>query len=494
VDTKLEGSDPLLGSRVADRYTVMRRIARGGMGVVYLAVQDGLQRTVALKIIRPDAARDPVMQKRFEREARLVSQLAHPNIVTVHDFGHMSDGSLYLAMEFVDGVGLREALRKRKFSVAESLPIVEAIAQALAKAHATGLVHRDLKPENVMLPASGVPAKVLDFGLAKPHDPDLVDEKLTRDGGFVGTPGYAAPEQTEGAPEHPRQDLYALGVVWFELLFGAHPFPAPSGMRQVARQLAEDPPDVDGKLPDLDPRAASLLRRLLARNPDDRPESANAVLAELAALRTTVVPAPAATSPAPPSPAESSRAKSAPTVNDRPTVAPQQQLKFLTAVDDTPSRLPWIVAGVVVVCGAAALALWPRSPPPAAIVDAGEVAAAPPVKHVVEKIEYVDVILDNIPTFTACEAVKLDVPGAELEHFRQLGRSWLRIPGMKAPQVAELLQGIGLVGDVPLVLEVKELEPDRVVLAAVKPEDASLIKHFAQDDVDGGEVSGGLTP
>src|SRR5688500_4893514 len=240
MDTVVEGPAPLLGARIAGRYTIMRRIARGGMGVVYLAVQEGLGRAVALKIIRREVAADPVTQKRFEREARAVSQLGHPAIVTVHDFGRTDDGALFLAMELIDGASLREALKlKGRFTFQETLPIVECIAAALARAHGAGVVHRDLKPENVMLPKAtasttgAVAAKVLDFGLAKPHDPELVDERLTKDGGFVGTPGYAAPEQAEGQPEAPTQDLYALGVVWCELLSGEHPFAAPTPMKMV---------------------------------------------------------------------------------------------------------------------------------------------------------------------------------------------------------------------------------------------------------------------
>ncbi len=504
MQTVVDGPDPLLGSKVAGRYTVMRRIAKGGMGVVYLAVQEPLGRTVALKIIRREAADDPVMQKRFEREAKAASSLSHPAIVTVYDYGRTDDGALYLAMEFVDGEVLRDLLNKKKrLGFAETVPIIEAVAQGLLRAHSSGVVHRDLKPENVMLPRQSasstgmVVAKVLDFGLAKPHDPDQVGENLTRDGGFVGTPGYCAPEQAEGAPEHPRQDLYALGVLWFELLAGEHPFAAPTPMKRVVRQINEEPPDLDQQhLEGLPHEAAVLIRALMARSPERRPESAQAVLDAIARWRA-----------APPAIA----------------VAPAPLTQKATVVE-TPARAvepghargrgPLLVVSgglVAALAGFGAVYLAQRNLDHAA-VDAGDaedpsvdahptlVAAPPPADT--------ELVLEDAPSFLAVKALK-DQLGGELGCALELvsytrAQSLLRIPPGHATDLADRLQGRALHSELPLVLEVRELSPTRLVLAAVRPEDASALPD-AGALLDGGALAdagpldavvapGGLSP
>jgi serine/threonine-protein kinase len=495
----VDGPDPLLGKKIAGRYTVMRRIARGGMGVVYLAVQEGLGRAVALKIIRREAAADPIMQKRFEREAKAASQLSHPCIVTVHDFGRTDEGELFLAMEFVDGEPLRDVLkRKKRLLFSETLPIVESICYALVRAHAAGVVHRDLKPENIMLPrmsasaAGSAVAKVLDFGLAKPHDQDQVEENLTRDGGFVGTPGYAAPEQTEGAPEHPRQDLYALGVVWFEMLQGAHPFAAPTPMKVVVRQLNEEPPSPEGM--DAPPQAAALIRSLLARRPEGRPDSAQAVLDALKLL----------SSPPTSTPGEALSFSGAETVDAVAPAAPAAPAADapLAAVPHTSDSLRvrrgnrsvvWLgaalaagVTGFVVIYGVsggfaasdAADAGAPLS------VDAGAAAAAdryvPP-----PRLFPVDVVVEGLPSFRALAAMRQTLPVSELVSYSP-AMSVLGVDVDSAAPIAEAWQGRALEHPVPLVLEVKELTPRRVVFVVVAPEDASQL-------VDGGVLKDGGT-
>jgi serine/threonine protein kinase len=251
----LDPPDPLVGAIVAGRYHVVRKLAVGGMGIVYEARQEPLGRRVALKVIRGDTS-DAVSRQRFEREARAASALQHPNVVVVHDFGvidgGVGDGGLFLAMEYVEGDTLREKLADAgRMPWDRSRAIVLQIARALDEAHSHQLVHRDLKPENVMLVVDGrsTSCKVLDFGLAKGTGHDALlrsgTNPLTRSGGFVGTPGYISPEVLDGADDHPRQDIYALGVVWWELLTGRHPFPAETPMKTLVRQMHEDPPVVD---------------------------------------------------------------------------------------------------------------------------------------------------------------------------------------------------------------------------------------------------------
>jgi serine/threonine protein kinase len=543
VDTKVEGPDPLLGSTVAGRYTVTRRIARGGMGVVYQAVQEGLGRAVALKIIRKDAAADPVMQKRFEREAKAVSSLSHPCIVTVYDFGRTDDGSLFLAMELVDGDVLRDVLkRKKKLGVVESLPIVEAIASALARAHASGVVHRDLKPENVMLPrvsgttTGAVAAKVLDFGLAKPHDENIAvvaDEHLTRDGGFVGTPGYTAPEATEGAPEDPRQDLYALGVVWHEMLSGEHPFAAPTPMKVVVRQLNEVAPSLSNVPPDI----AALVRSLLARNPDERPANAQALLDRIAVVKTQLLQSGAPARTPEPGPVSTSSGVQSllaslppehPTVDDRgpalslssaPTVvaakAPAASAPTPASTTSAASAasslgklallvlLAGAVGAVVVVAMTGGFAKLFHGDDAGAdagngteLVDNGD--AAP---RVLEPPRGVDIELTGVPTFTAFENLRDVLPTSGLVTYSK-ERAVLHLEVGDAAKLAELLQGRALQSDLPLVIEIKEMAPGRIVAVAVRPEEASALQD-AGALYDGGSIAdagpvvlvpGGLTP
>jgi serine/threonine protein kinase len=585
-ETMVEGPDPLLGATIAGRYTVMRRIARGGMGVVYLAVQEGLGRAVALKIIRREAASDPVMQKRFEREARAVSALGHPAIVTVHDFGRTDDGSLFLAMEFVDGEVLRDALRRKKrFAFVETLPIIENIASALARAHAAGVVHRDLKPENVMLPrqsattTGAVHAKVLDFGLAKPHDPDLQggpDEHLTKEGGFVGTPGYASPEQAEGAPESPRQDLYALGVLWFELLSGEHPFAAPTPMKVVVRQLHEEPPSLPpmsahGSLADVPPAAVALVRRLMSRRAEDRPDSAHVVLDEIARIRATLMTSvPSVTSTPPLAPGSVVRDASLDSQPDAPTLDGRAPSPLRASLDVAPPSAGVARGGVAAasvagasvagagVAGAgvaaAGVAETRATPPPparaggfmriavgaivAGAIGAVVVAAASGgldgllgtgapgtdatnadagVAHdalvdgdahsdvVIPRTQLrgVEVIIEALPSFKALHGVRAALPPSQLRGYTSGTASFIVLDAEAAGPLADQLQGFALHSDLPLVLEVKELGATRLVLTAVRPEDASALAD-AGALLDGGAIAdagdvdvvapGGLAP
>ncbi len=236
--------DPTLGRVVGGRYEVTSRIGRGGMGAVYVARQQLLDRDVALKLIRVDLAYDPEVVARFEREARAVARLQHPHIVVVHDFG-ADDGVLFLAMERLVGVVLGEELRRAgRLQLASALRITRDIASALACAHAAGVVHRDLKPDNIMLVVTDDRedhAKVLDFGIAKiagGSDPAVTTSRMV-----LGTPGFVAPEVIlHGMSDDPRTDLYALGMLLFQMLAGRAPFVATSAGGILIAQAAEDPP------------------------------------------------------------------------------------------------------------------------------------------------------------------------------------------------------------------------------------------------------------
>ena len=220
---------------------VLELIGHGGMGAVYKARQTSLDRLVALKIVRPEAAKDPTFAERFAREARALASLSHPSIVAVHDFGE-AGGKYYFIMEFVEGLNLRQVLQRGELQPREALAIVPQICDALQFAHDEGVVHRDIKPENVLLDTKGR-VKIADFGLAKLLDRASTEVTLTQTGQAMGTPHYVAPEQME----HPievdhRADIYSLGVVFYEMLTGELPigrFAPPSQKVQVDVRLDE---------------------------------------------------------------------------------------------------------------------------------------------------------------------------------------------------------------------------------------------------------------
>lgn len=269
--TPPSGSHPPLTGEIGNlqqhfpQYEILELLGRGGMGAVYKARQKNLDRIVALKVIPPDAAEDPTFAERFAREARALARLNHPNIVTVHDFGHQ--GVYYLVMEYIDGVNLRQTMRAGRLTPPEALAIVPQICDALQYAHDQGVVHRDIKPENVLLDRSGR-VKIADFGLAKLIGKGPDDYTLTRTQQVMGTPRYMAPEQIEKPTtvDH-RADIYSLGVVIYEMLTGELPigrFAAPSERVQ------------------LDVRIDQVVLRALEKEPDRRYQRASQVKTELA--------------------------------------------------------------------------------------------------------------------------------------------------------------------------------------------------------------------
>ena len=273
-------SESLIGKLVADRYRISRRLGAGGMGTVYVAVQEPLGREVALKVVRRELAKDPKTLERFRREAMSLSQAHHPHIVALYDFGELDEGALYLAMELVKGDNLRQRLIKRgSLPLKTGVAIVRQCCAALACAHGLGIIHRDLKPENILvMDASGTPdfVKIVDFGVAKltgiDEEKNEAGEKLTASGSVVGTPGYIAPEvSVRGVTTDPRSDLYALGAVWFECVAGRPPFSAPTATALLMAHAVDPLPPLPSEVP---LPVAGLIQRLLAKEPDDRPDDA----------------------------------------------------------------------------------------------------------------------------------------------------------------------------------------------------------------------------
>lgn len=287
----------MIGSTLT-HYAIEAKLGEGGMGTVYRARDTVLGRDVAVKVLSPDTAHDPDLAPRILREAKAVSRLNHPNIVTVHEFAHVGDVE-FIVMEYVDGEPLTRHIPPGGLPVDRVVDCAAQVADALAAAHEAGLVHRDIKPGNVMLTKSGR-VKVVDFGLARPLPAAATDETarastqwMTRPGVTAGTVGYMAPEQIEGKPADARSDIFALGVVMFEMLTGRRPFKGDSVWATMEATLTGNAPDVASLRPDLPSALAHVVNRAIARRPADRYGSARELAADLAALRTPPAAAPA---------------------------------------------------------------------------------------------------------------------------------------------------------------------------------------------------------
>jgi predicted Ser/Thr protein kinase len=249
-------------------YRIVRLLDRGGMGVVYEAVEIELDRTVALKLVAPEHTRDPTAVARFKSEARLAASLEHPNIVPIHRGGE-HDGVLYLAMRYVAGTNLRKAIDHGPMDPLRVSRIVTEVADALDAAHARGLVHRDVKPANILLTGSGANehAYLTDFGLTKRLG-SVGD--LTRTGGWVGTPDYVAPEQIQGRGVDGRADVYSLGCVLYEMLTGHVAYPKDSDMAKLWAHVTDPPPLPRSRRPDLVDAFDVAVACATAKDPDDR--------------------------------------------------------------------------------------------------------------------------------------------------------------------------------------------------------------------------------
>ncbi len=269
-------------------YQIVRQLGAGGMGVVWLAEDTRLQRKVALKTVKGADADTTEGRQRLMREARAAATLNHPNIATVHDVLDV-DGQVVVVFEYVEGDTLATRLQRGPLTVAEAVEITWQLADALAAAHAQGVIHRDLKPSNVVLSPDGR-AKVLDFGIARlvPVGADMsASVPGTIGGGLVGTPGYAAPEQYLSRNVDGRADLYALGVMLFEMIAGRRPFPGSDAIQLATAVIRDDAPKLTSRGLWVPPQLAQLVERLLEREPSRRPASGEEVLIELSPIRDT---------------------------------------------------------------------------------------------------------------------------------------------------------------------------------------------------------------
>jgi len=272
--TLKKSTDKYLGRTIAARYRLIRRLGAGGMSTVYLARHVIIERLSAIKILHQNLSLNPAYRERFLREARAVNRINHKNIVEITDLGE-ADGVAYLVMEYVEGESLLATLQREALPWQRAVKIAIQISSALARAHQMQVIHRDLKPENIMLvPAFDDEAvKLMDFGIAK-----LVDmPSLTFSEQLFGTPGYIAPEYVEGVPIDARADIYSLGILIYEMVTRSLPYDARGQAEMLLKPLTAAPIPPSTKVSGLPPDLESLILRMLARKPDNRPHDAYAV-------------------------------------------------------------------------------------------------------------------------------------------------------------------------------------------------------------------------
>jgi eukaryotic-like serine/threonine-protein kinase len=287
----------LVGKVISGRYRIEQVIGEGGMGTVYQAEHTLMRKRFAIKVLHPEMTRLPEVVARFEREAMAAAHIEHPNVASATDFGKLEDGAFFLVLEFVQGRSLREALDDGPLAALRAVHIGCQIASALVRAHSLGIVHRDLKPENVMLvERDGDPdfAKVLDFGIAKVPVGEIVKsgpspsrQALTQLGMVYGTPEYMAPEQALGQEVDARADLYALGVMMYEMITGLRPFEAESAVTLLGMQVTQPPPSFQQRAPSVtvpDGIEAAVME-LLEKEPSARPHDARQVFECLEQMR-----------------------------------------------------------------------------------------------------------------------------------------------------------------------------------------------------------------
>jgi eukaryotic-like serine/threonine-protein kinase len=271
------------GDELGHRYRIEAMLGQGGMGRVYKAYDKELDRAIALKVLQPELSSDPNAMQRFKQELLLASRISHKNILRIHDLGE-ADGVKFISMAFVDGPDLHHLLRSGKMPIDRAQNIAQPLCEALDAAHSEGIIHRDLKPQNVLMGA-GDHVYISDFGLAKSLESSSAG--MTRTGQYLGTPRYMAPEQVEGGQVDKRTDLYALGLILFEMVTGEDAFKGDSTLQIMYRRVKEKPPNPKQLNPELPDYFSRIILRCLERDPAHRYQDAREILADLRAAHVT---------------------------------------------------------------------------------------------------------------------------------------------------------------------------------------------------------------
>jgi len=278
--------DLLIGKTLAGKYRIDERLSGGGMGTVYRGTHVLMDKTVAIKVLRPSLAADEKIVARFSREARAASRISHPNALSVTDFGEDENGIVFLVMEYLSGKTLKQLIRDEgPLSLARTVDIMRQVGDALKEAHSQNVVHRDLKSDNIMLlsTTSGDHAKVLDFGIAKINEPEgPIDSGLTAPNLVIGTPQYMSPEQcSQDSAIDARSDIYSFGVILYEMLVGHVPFTGESPTIVMMKHLQEAVPSVMEERPDLPPAVGRVVARAMAKLPTNRYQTISELLEDL---------------------------------------------------------------------------------------------------------------------------------------------------------------------------------------------------------------------
>jgi serine/threonine protein kinase len=293
-------NDALIGATLAGKYRIDARLNEGGMGNVYRGTHVMMDKTVAIKVLRPSLAADEKIVARFSREARAASRISHPNAISVTDIGEDENGIVFLVMEYLSGKTLKQVIREEgPLPLPRIVEITRQIGDALSAAHAQGVVHRDLKSDNIMLldtTTVGDHAKVLDFGIAKINEPDgEFDGGLTAPNLVIGTPQYMSPEQCSQDSEiDHRSDIYSLGVILYEMLVGHVPFSGDSATMVMMKHLQEPVPSVLEERNDVPPPIARVVARAMAKVPGNRYQTIAELIEDLTIASGMIVPVPVA--------------------------------------------------------------------------------------------------------------------------------------------------------------------------------------------------------
>jgi eukaryotic-like serine/threonine-protein kinase len=366
--------DALLGTVVDGRYRIDMRIGEGGMGVVYKATHTSLNKVIALKVLRGEMAKDAEVVQRFVQEAQSASSIGHENIIDISDFGRLPDGTVYFVMEYLKGNPLNDLIKRGgSIPVADAVQILRQIASALGAAHQRGIVHRDLKPDNIYLVQRGELTnfvKVLDFGIAKVGG---ASNKLTRTGMVFGTPHYMSPEQAAGQSVDARTDLYALGVIMYEMFTGRVPFDADTFMAVLTKHMFEKPEPMTSPQAG---RQLGALEQITMRALEKKPENRYQTMQELVEDLDRVVGGgrPRALTPATPSPALADALE--------PRSKSEMNLEQQIAVPGSGKAKLWWAAGGACAVLASLLVLVLRSTGDSSAAAKGAPSAPPPIAAV----------------------------------------------------------------------------------------------------------------